>query len=91
MAFFYTSKSYCDHFLSIRNFYLLNTASYGNCYVFNHKVNSASDVFAGKRITSQTGPSAGLTLMLDAETEKYMMNKKTMMVLKLIKLILLRV
>ncbi len=66
--------------LFARNFYLLNTASYGNCFVFNHKINTASDVFAGKRVTSQTGPSAGLTLVLDAETEKYMMNRKTMQV-----------
>ncbi len=66
--------------LYIRNFHLLNTAHYGNCFVFNHKINAEHDVFAGMRVTSQTGASAGLTLVLDAETEKYMANKRTMQV-----------
>ena len=55
-----------------RNFYVSNVPLYGNCFTFNTQFNNASDTFAGKRVSSLTGPSFGLSLIISLDQKDYM-------------------
>ena len=52
----------------LRRFQLSTTASYGNCYTFNAKINEG-DL---ERTLSQTGPLLGLALVIGLEQNNYM-------------------
>ncbi len=58
---------------------MFNAPSYGNCFTFNSVLNS-DDQLAGNRVSSMTGPKFGLSLVLNIEQHKYMINKKTQQV-----------
>ena len=47
-------------------------ALYGNCFVFNTKYNMDLDALAGKRVSSLTGPSFGLNLIVTLDQTNYM-------------------
>ena len=47
------------------------TATYGNCYSFNYEFNQ-HDKMKGKRQLSLTGPSYGLSLVLNLDQGNYM-------------------
>ena len=55
-----------------RNFFVLNMALYGNCFIFNTRYNEENDWFAGKRVSSLTGPSFGLNLIVDLDQVNYL-------------------
>ena len=50
----------------------MNTAQYGNCFTFNTKYNARNDRFAGRRVSSLTGPSFGLNLIVTLDQKNYM-------------------
>ena len=54
------------------DFRQINVANYGNCYMFNSEYNNQNDDMAGKRVSSLTGPSFGLKVVLQLEEENYM-------------------
>ena len=60
-------------FVFSRQFYLINTASYGNCFVFNYARN-LEDFLNGYRTSSLTGPDFGLRLVLNIQQDVYMWN-----------------
>ena len=55
-----------------RFFKLTQSATYGNCYMFNSKLNRDNDARAGRRKSSQTGPFLGLQIVLNIEQSNYM-------------------
>ncbi|XP_023336248.1 degenerin unc-8 [Eurytemora carolleeae] len=56
------------------SFFLVSfSPNYGNCYTFNLKHNP-QDTFGGERLSSQTGPSFGLSLVLNINQADYMSN-----------------
>ena len=55
-----------------RFFKLTQSATYGNCYMFNSKLNRDNDGRAGRRKSSQTGPFLGLQIVLNIEQSNYM-------------------
>ena len=55
-----------------RAFATFNSPTYGNCFSFNSQL--ASDSLSGQRVSSLTGPSFGLSLILNVEQGHYMPN-----------------
>ena len=49
----------------------VTSSTYGNCYTFNFEFNQ-NDAMGGKRQLSLTGPSFGLSLVLDLDQGNYM-------------------
>ena len=62
--------------LNCRNFYITNTASFGNCFTFNSALN-VNDPFGGERVSSLTGPNFGLDLVINIEQSQYMVGGVT--------------
>ena len=44
---------------------------YGNCYTFNSAYNNESDLDGGRRRSSMTGATFGMSLVLNIEQENY--------------------
>ena len=59
------------HFFSSK-FKTINVANYGNCFMFNSVYNNQNDTLAGERVSSLTGPSFGLILVLELDWDNYM-------------------
>ena len=59
-----------------RNFNSINVGGYGNCFTFNTIYNEA-DPYGGMRVTSLTGPTFGLSLVLNLEQINYMRGGQT--------------
>ena len=55
-----------------RNFKPINVALYGNCFVFNTNYNLERDRLGGRRVSSLTGPSFGLNLIVKLDQINYM-------------------
>jgi hypothetical protein len=55
-----------------RKFFVINMALYGNCFIFNTKYNLENDWFAGERVSSLTGPSFGLNVIVDLDQTNYL-------------------
>ena len=55
-----------------RNFKPINVALYGNCFVFNTNYNIERDRLGGRRVSSLTGPSFGLNLIVKLDQINYM-------------------
>ena len=47
-------------------------ALYGNCFIFNTDYNAERDILAGLRVSSLTGPSFGLNLIITLDQTNYM-------------------
>ena len=58
-------------------FKTINVANYGNCFMFNSEYNNKNDKIAGQRVSSLTGPSFGLTLVIELDEDNYMDNFTT--------------
>ena len=58
-------------FLLCRNFLPINVPNYGNCFIFNTALND-EDIHGGQRVTSLTGPTFGLSMVLSLEQRNYM-------------------
>ena len=52
-------------------------AEYGNCFIFNTNYNLESDPVAGRRVSSLTGPSFGLNLIITLDQKNYMRGEIT--------------
>ena len=59
-------------FLSCRNFLNFSVALFGSCFTFNTEYNQKKDEAAGKRVSSLTGPSFGLNLVLELDLFNYL-------------------
>ena len=59
-------------FIFSRNFKPINVALYGNCFVFNTNYNIERDRLGGRRVSSLTGPSFGLNLIVKLDQINYM-------------------
>ena len=58
-------------FLFNRNFLTINVPNYGNCFIFNTGLND-NDTYGGSRVTSLTGPTFGLSMVISLEQHNYM-------------------
>ena len=63
-------------FFKLRNFWITSSSGFGNCFTFNSLLNG-DDVFGGERVTSMTGPSFGLNLIVDLQQGAYMKKGQT--------------
>ena len=59
-------------FLFFRNFLNFSVALFGSCFTFNTEYNEMKDEAAGKRVSSLTGPSFGLNLVLELDLFNYL-------------------
>ena len=55
-----------------RNFLNFSVALFGNCFTFNTEYNENKDEAAGKRVSSLTGPSFGLNLIVELDLFNYL-------------------
>ena len=53
------------------NFVVESYPGYGNCFIFNSKINK-NDSLAGKRTLALTGPTFGLSLVLNLNQKYYL-------------------
>ena len=68
----YDNKYSRRFFTFSRNFKPINVALYGNCFVFNTNYNEGRDRLGGRRVSSLTGPSFGLNLIVKLDQINYM-------------------
>ena len=68
-----------------------SVALFGNCFTFNSEYNENKDEAAGKRVSSLTGPSFGLNLIVELDLFNYLKGNitKHVSITKLMTLILL--
>ena len=62
-------------------FEVINTATYGNCFIFNYAKNSM-DSLNGRRKSSLTGPDFGLRLVMNMQQDHYLRNGHSQRVFK---------
>ena len=55
-----------------RNFLNFSVALFGSCFTFNTEYNEKKDEAAGKRVSSLTGPSFGLNLIVELDLFNYL-------------------
>ena len=67
---FFTNKKLRTTFF--RNFLNFSVALFGNCFTFNTEYNENKDEAAGKRVSSLTGPSFGLNLVVELDIFNYL-------------------
>ena len=60
------------YYIFCRSFLNFSVALFGNCFTFNTKHNENKDKAAGKRVSSLTGPSFGLNLILELDLFNYL-------------------
>ena len=65
-------KQIIYHDFCYRNFLNFSVALFGSCFTFNTEYNEKKDEAAGKRVSSLTGPSFGLNLILELDLFNYL-------------------
>ena len=68
---FFIKEKLCTTFF-YRNFLNFSVALFGNCFTFNTEYNENKDEAAGKRVSSLTGPSFGLNLVVELDIFNYL-------------------
>ena len=75
------SYRFIFYFLFCSNFVVESYPGYGNCFIFNSKINK-NDSLAGKRTLALTGPTFGLSLVLNLNQKYYLKKGATQKVSK---------
>ena len=68
---FFINEKLCTT-IFYRNFLNFSVALFGNCFTFNTEYNENKDEAAGKRVSSLTGPSFGLNLIVELDLFNYL-------------------
>ena len=50
----------------------MHSPMFGNCFVYNHRINAARDPEAGQRLSAFPRAANALTLTLDLDQDNYM-------------------